>query len=96
MAQSLRKEDHLHITHRQGFCGGAPTISGTKFPVRSVVNYVLIQGWTPEELVRRFDYLTLAQVYDALSYYYDHKEEIEKDMSRNDPDQVTKDFPELA
>ncbi|MEW5934084.1 MAG: hypothetical protein AB1816_10920 [Bacillota bacterium] len=29
---------------------------------------------TPGELVREFSHLTLAQVYDALSYYYDHKE----------------------
>ena len=96
MAQSLRKEDHVHITHREGFCGGAPIISGTKFPVRSVVHYILIQGWTPEELVRRFDYLTLAQVYDSLAYYYDHKEEIEEDIRRNDPEEVAKVFPEFS
>ncbi len=96
MAQSLRKEDHIHIAHREGFCGGAPIINGTKFPVRSVVRYILIQGWTPEELVRNFDYLTLAQVYDALAYYYDHKEEIEEDIRRNDPEDVAKSFSELV
>lgn len=32
------------------------------------------QGMTPEELVSEFPHLTLAQVYDALSYYYDHKD----------------------
>jgi uncharacterized protein (DUF433 family) len=45
-----------------------------------VVFYVLRQGMTPEELVREFPHLTLAQVYDALSYYYDHKEEIDQEM----------------
>jgi uncharacterized protein (DUF433 family) len=38
---------------------------------------------TPEELVREFPHLTLAQVYDALSYYYDHKEEIDQEMHAN-------------
>jgi uncharacterized protein (DUF433 family) len=38
---------------------------------------------TPEELVTLFPHLTLAQVYDALSYYYDHKEEIDRDLAES-------------
>jgi hypothetical protein len=38
---------------------------------------------TPEELVTLFPHLTLAQVYDALSYYYDHKAEIDRDLAAN-------------
>ena len=58
-------------------------IAGTKFPVRSVVNYVLRQGMTPEELVAEFRHLTLAEIHDALSYYYDHQSEIERDIAAN-------------
>ncbi len=47
----------------------------------SVVFYVLKQGMTPEELVKVFTHLTLSQVYDALSYYYDNKERVECDLS---------------
>lgn len=64
-------------------CGGSPVIVGTRFPVRSAVIYVLKHGLTPEELVARFPHLTLAQVHDALSYYYDNREEIEKDIVQN-------------
>lgn len=56
-------------------------IAGTKFPVRSIVNYVLKQGLSPEELVKEFPHLSLAQVYDALSYYYDNATEIERELS---------------
>jgi uncharacterized protein (DUF433 family) len=63
-------------------------IAGTKFPVRSVVNYVLRQGMTPEELVAEFHHLTLAQVYDALSYYYDHQKEVDRDLEENREDVV--------
>jgi len=35
----------------------------------------------PEELVKEFSHLTLPQVYDALSYYYDNKEEIDRDLA---------------
>lgn len=84
------KVDHPYITSLKDYCGGSPTIRGTRFPVRSVVNYVLRQGISPEELVKEFAQLTLAQIYDALSYYYDHKEEIEKDIRENSqaPDSV--------
>ena len=36
-----------------------------------------------EELVRTFPHLTLAQVYDALSYYYDHQTEIDAEIKNN-------------
>lgn len=72
---------HPHVESRKDYCGGSPIIAGTKFPVRSVVNYVLKQGLTPEELLKEFPHLTLAQVYDALSYYYDHEVDIEREMA---------------
>jgi uncharacterized protein (DUF433 family) len=63
-------------------------IAGTKFPVRSVVSYVLRQGVTPEELVAEFPHITLAQVHDALSYYYDNQREVDGDLAANTEDRV--------
>ena len=74
---------HPHIEVRKAYCGGSAIIVGTKFPVRSVVNYVLRQGLSPEELVNEFGHLTLAQVHDALSYYYDHQAEIDREIEEN-------------
>lgn len=31
----------------------------------------------PEELIKEFPQLKLAAIYNALAYYYDHREEIE-------------------
>src|SRR4030043_2466835 len=75
------KKKHPYIVSLKTHCGGSPVITGTKFPVRSVVFYVLKQGMTPEELVKEFSHLTLPQVYDALSYYYDNKEQIDRDLA---------------
>lgn len=75
------KMKHPYIVSLKTHCGGRPVIVGTKFPVRSVVFYVLKQGMTPEELVKEFYHLTLPQVYDALSYYYENREEIDKELS---------------
>ncbi len=72
MAGAVAKSTHPYVVSRKDYCGGSPIIKGTKFPVRSVVSYVLKQGPSPEELLKEFSNLTLAQVYDALSYYYDH------------------------
>ena len=83
MTELAEKIDHPYIVSDKDYYGGSPVIKGTKFPVRSVVNYVLRQGLSPEEIVGEFSHLTLAQVYDALSYYYDHKEDIDRDLREN-------------
>jgi uncharacterized protein (DUF433 family) len=78
------KPKHPYVTSLKTHRGGAPIIAGTKFPVRSVVFYVLRQGMTPEELVKEFSHLTLPQVYDALSYYYENKKAIDKELRENE------------
>ena len=78
------KPKHPYITSVKTHCGGSPIISGTKFPVRSVVFYVLKQGMTPEELIKEFTHLTLSQVYDALSYYYENKKSIDRELREHE------------
>jgi len=80
------KMKHPYIVSLKTHCSGSPVIVGTKFPVRSVVFYVLRQGMTPEELVKEFSHLTLPQVYDALSYYYENREKIDKELSSGESD----------
>jgi len=74
---------HPYVTQRPDLCGGSPVVVDTKFPVRSIVHYVLREGMTPEELIREFPQLNLSKIYDALSYYYDHQHEIDQDLARN-------------
>ena len=81
-----QKVKHPYIVSLKTHCGGSPVIAGTKFPVKSVVFYILKQGMTPEELIKEFSHLTLPQVYDALSYYYDNREEIDKELSLSESD----------
>src|SRR5512132_2896733 len=83
MAKSALKVRHPHIVARKGYGGGSPVSVGATFAVRAVVNYVLRQGMAPEELVAAFCHLTLAQIHDALSYYYDHQGEVERDIAAN-------------
>ena len=71
---------HPHVWRRPGVCGGRPVIRGTRIAVGLVVEHGLRGGATPEEMLRAWPHLTLAQIYDALSFYYDHKAEIDTDL----------------
>lgn len=37
-------------------------------------------GWSPDEIQRQHPYLTLAEVHSALAYYFDHVEEIDREI----------------
>ena len=89
----MPKVAHPHVSSDLAICGGDAVIHGTRFPVRSVVIYVLQHGCTPEELVAKFPHLTLAQVHDALAYYYDNRSEIDREIVENREEQVGKQRP---
>ena len=88
MSISRQSIVHPHIKKNADVCGGSPVIEGTRFPVRSVVFYALTIGLTPEEIVEKFPHLSLAQIYDALAYYYDNRVEIEQDILENTEETV--------
>ncbi len=61
---------------------GEPIIKGTNTSVRTIVEKWRI-GYTPEDLVRGLPHLTLAQVFEAMSYYYDNQAEVDDFIERN-------------
>lgn len=73
---------HRYITRVEGILSGEPIIAGTRTPVRAVVEHWKF-GDSPETIVRKLPHLRLAQVFDALSYYDDHRDEIEQAIARN-------------
>lgn len=74
--------EHAYIVRDPAILYGEPIIKGTRTPVRAVVeNWRL--GLSPEEIVIHLPHLTLAQVFDGLSYYSDHQDEIESYIAQN-------------
>ncbi len=69
-----------HIVSTPDACGGKPRIAGSRIQVKHVVVMHERQGMTPEAIVSEFPHLTLADVYAALAYYHDHREEITADI----------------
>jgi uncharacterized protein (DUF433 family) len=68
---------HPHIVKMEGYQGGEPMVRSAHVTVRTIVEQTRL-GTTPEEFVRDHPPMTLAEFYDALSYYYDHTEEMEE------------------
>lgn len=75
---------HPHIVSDPHICGGSPRLAGTRIPVRTIVVYVLHHGIAPDELLAYYPQISLAVVYDALSYYYDNREEVDAEIATND------------
>jgi uncharacterized protein (DUF433 family) len=60
----------------------APRVSGTTMKVVELVTAQQAYGWSPEELAFQFPYLTLGQTHSALAYYWDHRQELDDDITR--------------
>jgi hypothetical protein len=45
-----------------------------------IVADYLWRGWSAEEIVRQYPYLTLAEAHAALAYYHDNRDEIEAEL----------------
>lgn len=61
---------------------GAAIISGTTTKVIEVIQDHLAHHWQAEDICRQYPYLSLAQVHAALTFYYDHQQEMEEEIDR--------------
>lgn len=59
---------------------GVALIAGTSMKVVELVLDSKAYGWSPEELHFQHPYLTMGQIYSALAYYWDHKDEVDRDI----------------
>lgn len=80
----LNSELTAHVTKVPGVCGGKACVAETRVRVMDVVIWHERLGWSADEIVSEVPSLTLSDVYAALTYYFDHREEIEEDIRLND------------
>lgn len=62
---------------------GKALIKDTRVPVVSIINHYR-SGMNLEEILEGYPNITAAQMFDAISYYFDNKEEIEKELEIDD------------
>lgn len=68
-----------HIEISPGVAGGKPRIAGHRITVQSVVMWHERVGLSADEIASNYG-LSLADVYAALAYYYDHRQAIDESI----------------
>jgi uncharacterized protein (DUF433 family) len=77
-----------YVTRNAEILNGEPIIIGTRTSVRAIVQ-LWRMGIMPEEILNHLPHLTLAQVFDALSFYLDNQAEINNYIEQNQvPDEL--------
>ena len=77
---STVKSRHPYITRKKTVCGGKPVIAGTRIKVSQIAIEYERLSWTPDQIIDAHPHLRLAQVHDALSYYYENQAQIDRDI----------------
>ncbi|MSP12245.1 MAG: DUF433 domain-containing protein [Chloroflexi bacterium] len=68
---------HIEIT-----ANGVPFITGTQIKVEEIILDYLAYGWDADEIHKQHPSLSLAQIHSALAYYYDHQEELDREIEQ--------------
>lgn len=92
------QKNHMDITHiikTPGVCGGKACIKGHRVRVMDIVVWHEMRNYSAEEIIAMFPGITLADVYAALTYYLDNRQEIEADFAENDAlaQELMKEYP---
>jgi uncharacterized protein (DUF433 family) len=68
------------IVRTPGVRGGKPRIAGHRITVADVAIWHERMGMSPDEIVSEYPTITLSDVYAALAYYFDHREEVDREI----------------
>lgn len=72
---------HIEIT--PGIAGGKPHITGHRITVQDVAIWHERMGMSADEISSEYN-LTLAEIYAALTYYFDYRVEIDRSIQERD------------
>ena len=75
----MKSKPDAYIETRPGVRGGAPVIAGTGIKVLDVAVRYEVMGMTPEEIMVALPHIDLSQIHAALSYYYVHKADLDRE-----------------
>ena len=73
---------HIEIT--PGVCGGRPRIAGHRIRVQDIALWHERDRQTATEIVAQFPQLTPADIHAALTYYFDHRIEIDQQIENDE------------
>ncbi len=73
----------MTVIRDEDVLGGEPRIDGTRIGVRHVAGRVIDSGQSPAHVADQLD-VSLADVYESLSYYYAHIDEMRELEAENE------------
>jgi len=92
----VHKTEYPHITKTEGVVGGEAAIEGTRIAVWHIVGYYYKVGMSVEAILGEWTYLKPAQIFSALAYYHDHKQEIDDVRDANSYERWKQEHPTHA
>ena len=91
----LQLDNSVHIEQRLTALGTQAYLRGGRVAVRHVAAFVQA-GYSAEEIAATaLPDVPAAAIYEAIAYYYDHREEIDAEQAANEPAAVQAQFREL-
>ncbi len=78
---TIALDTHLEVT--PGIAGGKPRIAGHRITVHDIATWHEHMGKTADEIAAEYG-LTLAGIYAALAYYFDHRAQIDRELQEGD------------
>lgn len=78
---TLTKTEYKHIQLNEN---QVPVIAGTTMKVLELITAFKAYGWPPEELQANYPHISLSKIHAALSYYWDHQLDIDREIERID------------
>ena len=70
--------------HLDSSKSGRLVIAGKNFKVIHLIREHVAYGWSAEELALNHPQLTLGEVYSALAYYADHREQMDGELAASE------------
>src|SRR6266545_7045657 len=77
--KTVEKQAHIRLDD-----AGRPWLDDSNVKVIEVVLDHIAYGWNAETIQENHPHLSLAQVYAALAWYYDHQAEMDSEIERQD------------
>jgi uncharacterized protein (DUF433 family) len=73
-----------HIEIVEGARGPKPCIRGTRIRVRDVVGWYYELKWSADEIIEQIPHIAHADIFAALAYYWDHRDELDQKWAADD------------
>jgi len=83
--QALKKEmtSHPYVVINKDVCDGSPIIEGTRIRIIDIAIEYEVLGRSPDEIIRSHPHVRLYHIHDALSYYYENRDELDRKIKQD-------------